>query len=312
MSATVTARGLTRSFDGRPAVAGLDLEVGAGEVLALLGPNGAGKTTTVRLLNGVLAPDSGSSTVLGLDPATDGERVRARTGVLTETAGLDDRLTALENVLAHARIRGLEPGPSRSRALGLLEQFGVAHRAHDRVQGFSTGQRKRVALARSLVHDPEVLFLDEPTSGLDPESTREVADVISGLAREHGRAIILCTHFLAEAGRLCDRMAVLREGRLVAQGRPADLAASIWSDLRVEIDLGGPASDSTASLAASGPEVVAAEASPTGLVVTVSSRDAIPGVIAALVSTGLKLYGVEARPPTLEDVYFALTRDSER
>src|SRR5207237_945996 len=170
----IHTRGLTRSFRGRPAVDELDLDVQAGEVVALLGPNGAGKTTTVRLLNGVLHPDRGGSRVLGLDPVTNGEELRARTGVLTETAGLDDRLTARENLLATAGIRGMKRADANRRIDELLERFDMGSRADHRVQGFSTGQRKRVALARSLLHDPEVLFLDEPTSGLDPEATRGV------------------------------------------------------------------------------------------------------------------------------------------
>ena len=182
-------------------------------MLALLGPNGAGKTTTVRLLNGILTPDRGRATVLGLDPATQGDDVRRRTGVLTENAGLDERLTARENLELTGRMRGLDRAWAARRTAELLERFGMADRADIVVQGFSTGQRKRVALARALLHDPEVLFLDEPTSGLDPAATRDVIDLIGALATEHGRTVVLCTHFLGEAGRLADRMAVLHRGR---------------------------------------------------------------------------------------------------
>src|SRR5258708_5373830 len=214
----ISTWGLTRTFKGRTAVDELTFEVAAGEVVALLGPNGAGKTTTVRLLNGVLAPDAGRSSVLGLDPVEQGDDVRRLTGVLTESAGLDDRLTAMENLLAVAQIRGLDGG--RARSLALLDRFGMAEFADRRCQGFSTGQRKRVALARALLHDPEVLFLDEPTSGLDPEATRDVLDLLANLAGEHGRTVLVCTHFPGEAGRLCRRMAVLQHGRLRAFGRP--------------------------------------------------------------------------------------------
>src|SRR5207237_2294584 len=200
----------------------------AGEVVALLGPNGAGKTTTVRLLNGLLRPDAGTARVLGLDPTADGTDLRRRTGVMTEQSGLDERLTALENVAFTARIRGLRAADAATQSAVLLERFGIASRAHDRVQGFSTGQRKRVALARALLHDPEVLFLDEPTAGLDPEATRDVLDLLAGLASEQGRTVLLCTHFLAEAGRLCQRMAVLDRGRLRAFGKPDELAAGLW------------------------------------------------------------------------------------
>src|SRR6266550_2687851 len=168
--AAIETSGLTRSFAGRPAVDQLTFEVAPGEVVALLGPNGAGKTTTIRLLNGVLRPDSGTSRVLGLDPAADGDAVRRRTGVLTEAAGLDDRLTLLENVVLPGRVRGMSRVAAERRALLMLERFDMAGRGDQKAQGLSTGQRKRVALARALLHEPDVLFLDEPTSGLDPEA----------------------------------------------------------------------------------------------------------------------------------------------
>ena len=307
MAPAITTVGLTRAFRGVQALDGLSFDVQPGEVMALLGPNGAGKTTTVRLLNGVLQPDGGESRVLGLDPAVDGHEVRRRTGVLTETAALDDRLTAMENLLAHARIRGLSIAEGTRRGQQLLGQFGMIERAGETVQGFSTGQRKRVALARALLHEPEVLFLDEPTSGLDPEATREVLDVIAGLARERGRTVILCTHFLAEAGRLCERMAVLRRGRLLAIGRPADLAAELWRGESVELDLGAPAAGQVLACLRDAPGVLEAEPSSTGAVARVDRREAVPALVARLVALDCAVYGVVPRPPTMEDVYFALT-----
>src|SRR5688572_6750288 len=297
---------LRRSFPTGVAVADLNLEVPEGEVLALLGPNGAGKTTTVRLLNGVLRPDAGHSTVLGLDPAVQGDELRRRTGVLTENAGLDDRLTALENIEMTARIRGMPTAEARRRGLDLLERFGLRDRAHSTVQGFSTGQRKRVALARALLHEPEVLFLDEPTSGLDPAATREVVDLIASLAAEQGRTVVLCTHFLGEAGRLAHRMAVLDRGRLLASGRPADLAAELWRGLEADLDLGGPVEAATLAALRLTPGVESAEASPGGARVRVEGRDVLPVVVARLVALDVPVYGAVPRPPTLEDVYFAL------
>src|SRR5581483_4481635 len=188
------------------------LDAEPGEVIALLGPNGAGKTTTVRLLDGVLAPHAGRSEVLGLDPVTQGREVRARTGVLTEQGGLDDRLTLVENLVFHARIRGINRVDAESGARGLLARFGMAPLADRTAQGLSTGERKRVSLARALLHRPAVLFLDEPTSGLDPAATRDVLEMIGGLAGEEHRTVVLCTHFLAEAARLCRRVAILERG----------------------------------------------------------------------------------------------------
>jgi ABC-2 type transport system ATP-binding protein len=304
--AAIAACELTRRFGAHVAVDGLSFEVEPGEVVAVLGPNGAGKTTTVRLLNGVLRPDRGSCRVLGLDPARDGDAVRARTGVLTENAGLDDRLTALENLVFAGRIRGMPAAVAERRALAMLERFGMAGRAHAPVQGLSTGQRKRVALGRALLHDPEVLFLDEPTSGLDPEATRDVLGLIATLAREHGRTVLVCTHFLAEAGRLADRMAVLHQGRLRAFGRPEDLGRELWPGLGVDFDLGGPAGPEVLATLRGAPGVLHAEATPGGAHVRVDGRDTVARLVAALVAREVAVYGAVPRPATLEDVYFAL------
>jgi len=306
VGATLQTDDLSRAFRGRRAVDGLTLEVHPGEVLALLGPNGAGKTTTVRLLDGVLRPDRGSCRVLGLDPTTDGEALRRRTAVLTEEAGLDDRLTARENLAATARIRGLRGAGTDRRIGDLLDRLGMGGRADDRMAGASTGQRKRVALARALIHDPEVLFLDEPTSGLDPSGTREVVAMIAELAAGHGRTVVLCTHFLPEASRLATRVAVLHEGRLRAYGTPDELADGLWPGLPVDLDLGAPATDATVELLRRAGGVHRADAVVGGARVVVDDRDAVPALVATLTGSGIAVYGVVPRPPTLEDVYFAL------
>ena len=280
-------------------------------MLALLGPNGAGKTTTVRLLNGVLAPDAGYAEVLGLDPRFDGDAVRSRTGVLTENAGLDDRLTAHENLVYTARIRGMSREEAEHRATEVLTRFAMEDLAEVRVHGFSTGQRKRVALARALLHDPEVLFLDEPTSGLDPTAIREVIGLIARLASEHGRTVVLCTHFLGEAGRLADRMAVLNRGRLEVFGRPDDIAAGLWPGLDVDVDLDGPALPDLVDAIRELPGVLDARPADPGLRVVVEDRAAVPRLTWALAAQGIDLYGVTPRPPTLEDVYFAIEADIE-
>jgi ABC-2 type transport system ATP-binding protein len=302
----IRADGLTKAFGEHRAVDDLTLDVAPGEVLALLGPNGAGKTTTVRLLNGVLAPDAGSARVLGIDPATDGDAVRRRTGVLTENAGLDDRLTARENLVFTARIRGMATDEAEHRSGEVLAQFAMADLADVRVHGFSTGQRKRVALARSLLHDPEILFLDEPTSGLDPSATREVIGLIARLASEEGRTVVLCTHFLGEAGRLADRIAVLHRGRLVVFGRPEAIAADLWPGLDVDVDLDGPALPDLVAAVRALPGVLDARPSDPGLRVVVEDREVVPTLAAVLADRGVGLYGVTPRPPTLEDIYFAI------
>jgi ABC-2 type transport system ATP-binding protein len=306
VSAAIETSDLTRSFPSGTALDGLTLSVQPGEVLALLGPNGAGKTTTVRLLNGILQPDRGSARVLGLDPAVDGDAIRRRTGVLTEHAGLDERLTARENLELTGRMRGLDRQWSAKRTMELLERFGMADRADVPVQGTSTGQRKRLALARALLHDPDVLFLDEPTSGLDPAATRDVIDLIGSLASEHGRTVVLCTHFLGEAGRLADRMAVLHLGVLHAFGRPEDIAAELWEGLDAELDLGQPIDPATVDVVQRLTGVLGVVPTATGAMVRVSERNDVPGLVRALVEQGVAVYGASARLPSLEDVYFAV------
>jgi ABC-2 type transport system ATP-binding protein len=310
----IETRALTRRFPHGTALDRLTLDVEAGEVLALLGPNGAGKTTTVRLLNGILAPDGGRARVLGLDPAVSGDEVRRRTGVLTENAGLDDRLTTRENLEWTARLRGLDAAGARRRTAEVLERFGLADRADDLTQGFSTGQRKRVALARALLHDPQVLFLDEPTSGLDPAGTRDVIELIGRLSAE-GRTIVLATHFLGEAGRLADRMAVLHQGRLRALGKPAELAADLWASVPAEIDTGRPlVADELAALGTV-PGVLHVEPRDAGARVHGRDRAVVPAAVAALVARAIPVYGVSTAAPTLEDVYFeieARIRDEDR
>ncbi|MGI8684155.1 MAG: ABC transporter ATP-binding protein [Acidimicrobiales bacterium] len=306
MGSTIATEDLSRSFGGRPALDGLTFDVDEGEIVALLGPNGAGKTTTVRLLNGVLRPDRGSATVLGLDPSTEGTELRRRTGVLTETAGLDDRLTARENLVLIAGIRGVQVAEARRRAGDLLERLGMAADADRLVQGFSTGQRKRVALALALLHDPEVLFLDEPTSGLDPAASRDVVELIADLARERRRTVVVCTHFLGDAGRLCHRMAVLDRGLLRAFGTTAELAADLWRGTVVDIDLGRPADEREVATMAACAGVVESGATPGGARVRVLDREAVPPLVAALVTRDIPVYAAVPRPPTLEDVYFAL------
>jgi ABC-2 type transport system ATP-binding protein len=302
----IVTDGLSRRFPGDVGLSSLSIDVAPGEVLALLGPNGAGKTTTVRLLNGVLRPDAGSARVLGLDPTTQGDELRARTGVLTEHAGLDDRLTARENLRYAAMVRRLRGPDVETRIDELLERFGMTERADQLVRGASTGQRKRLGLARALLHDPEVLFLDEPTSGLDPSATRDVVDLIGSLASAHGRTIVLATHFLGEAGRLADRMAVLDRGMLVAFGRPSDLAAELWDGLDCELDLGGPATAVALAAADAVAGVRGAVASAEGATVRVTERDVVPVVVRALVEVGVDVFAAVPRPPTLEDVYFEI------
>ncbi len=220
----IDARGLRRSFGSTLALDGLDLQVAAGEVVGLLGHNGAGKTTTVRLLNGLLRPDAGTATVLGLDPWKHGPALRARTGVLTEVPALDGRLTAWETLIHHARIHGL--ADARRHIEDLLDRLGLEGREHEPVAGFSKGMGQRLALARAFLTLPELLFLDEPVASLDPVGAGEVHELILEWVAERGASVVLCTHNLVEAERLCDRVVVLEHGRVLAEGAVSELAGA--------------------------------------------------------------------------------------
>ncbi|HEY7591433.1 MAG TPA: ABC transporter ATP-binding protein [Candidatus Limnocylindrales bacterium] len=301
----VRVGGLVRTFDGRRAVDGLSFEVAAGETFGLLGHNGAGKTTTIRLLNGVLARHGGDVSVLGLDPGAEGERVRARTGVLTETPSLDERLSATENLEFYGRLYGVVGSRLRERVATVLAAFGLADRAGERVARYSRGMKQRLALARTLVHDPDILFLDEPTAALDPVAAREVHELVEGFHRDRRRTVVLCTHNLVEAERLCDRVAIMRDGRAIAIGGPAELARSIGVPLTVEVEV--DEQDRERALAALR-DVGVSELGPTraGITFHVARRDAIPQTVAALVRAGVPVFRVANAEPDLETVYFAL------
>jgi ABC-2 type transport system ATP-binding protein len=262
----------------------------------------------VRLLNGVLRPDRGHSRVLGLDPVVDGVALRRRTGVMNVSSALDDRLTARQNVVVHARIRGYSAKDAAREADALLDRFGMSGREDQPAAGLSTGQRKRVALARALLHDPEVLFLDEPTAGLDPEATRDVIETIATLARERGRTVLLCTHFLPEAARLCSQLAILRNGRVAAAGTLADLAAELRPGITVEIDLGRQAEPGALGLLTSVLGVESAEPAEQGALVRVRSRDVIPSLVGVLAAREVPVFGVVPRPPSIDEIYFAVTQ----
>jgi ABC-2 type transport system ATP-binding protein len=307
----LVADGLTRRFGDVTAVDHLSLEVYPGEVLGFLGHNGAGKTTTVRLLNGVLAPSDGTARVLGLDPLAEGPALRRRTGVLTETPSLDERLTGRENLLIYADLYGVPPAEVLGRVEEVLETFELADRADDKAGGYSKGMKQRLALARALLHRPELLFLDEPTAGLDPVAARHVHDLITRLSHEEKHTVLLCTHNLVEAQNLCGRVAVLEHGKLVALGTPADLARKLGRRQRLQIEVapeGLPAALDVLETTLAIPKPVQEK----GVITVVGAeREAIPGLVAALVGAGVRIYRVSPLEPSLEDVYFALHGEEE-
>ncbi|MGA9532887.1 MAG: ABC transporter ATP-binding protein [Anaerolineales bacterium] len=307
--AVIELNEITRRFGDVEALRGLTFNVQRGEVFGCLGHNGAGKTTSVRIMNGVLTPTTGSLTVLGYDPATNGSELRQRTGVLTESPSLDERLTARENLTVYANLYGVPVLEVSDRVVRLLSQFGLLERADDKTGGYSKGMKQRLALARSLIHQPELLFLDEPTAGLDPMVAREVHDLILELRKE-GRTIFLCTHNLIEAQRLCDRIAVLRHGKLVGLGTVAELSHQVGGDQSLEIEV-APA-DVERALGVLKPllgDLVGVER---GFVSCRQvARESIPPLIAALSQAGIGLYRVSPEEASLEQVYFGLHATGE-
>jgi ABC-2 type transport system ATP-binding protein len=297
---------LSRSFGAVQAVDGLTFQVYKGEVFGLLGPNGAGKTTTVRLLNGLLCPSGGRARVLGLDPTVEGCRLRQQTGVLTEVPSLYERLTARENLAIFGALYGV-PEPDLSRRVArLLEEFELAGRADDRVGGFSKGMKQRLALARALLHEPPLLFLDEPTAGLDPEAARQVIEMVERLSHQEGRTVLLCTHNLSEAQRLCDRVAVMDRGRLLALGTLKELSRTLWPGLQVEIGLRTPLTDAAVASLRLLPDVVGVRSEASQLFVNVADEEVIPSVVEKLVREGARIMQVIPQQPSLEDIYFAI------
>jgi ABC-2 type transport system ATP-binding protein len=312
-TAIINVENLTRRFGENIAVDNLNLEVHTGEVFGYLGHNGAGKTTTVRLLNGVLESHSGHIRVLDLDPITDGPALRARTGVLTESASLDTRLTARDNLSIYADLFGVPRDSVPSRITELLEFFELREHADDKVATFSTGMRQRLALARTLLHDPEILFLDEPTSGLDPLAAHQVNELIANLSRERGHTVFLCTHNLVEAQKLCDRVAVLEHGRLVALGTPTELAQQYVRRLDVQIEIAPEQIDSALEILSNATSLTRGlpQRANGALTLTIIGREAIPELLALLVKNDIRVYHMAANEPSLEDVYFALHSEKE-
>lgn len=298
----IRVQGLSKRFGARTAVEGLSFDVRAGEVFGLLGPNGAGKTTTVRMLTGLLSPSEGDAEVWGHSVRTGGEQLRRAVGLLTEQPGLYDRLSARENLRFFMKLNEVDEARAWPRVKGYLERFGLGGREDEPCGGFSKGMRQKLAIVRTLVHDPKVIFLDEPTSGLDPESARTVRDAVAELAAE-GRTIVLCSHNLAEVERLCARIAVVK-GRLLALAPVSELRrAGFALDVKVE----GEAARFQPALAALpfAPNVLA-EGSRLRVMLTDDSQ--APDVLACLVGAGARVFSAVPAQRPLEEVYLELIR----
>jgi len=297
---------LQRIFGEHVAVNGITFNVEPGEVFGLLGPNGAGKTTTVRLLNGLLPPSHGTARVFGYDPVTDGEAIRRKTGVLTETPALYERLSARENLEFFATLQALPESELPLRVDEMLKFFDLITRAQDKVETFSKGMKQRLALARALIHKPPLLFLDEPTSGLDPEASQQVNDLIASLSRSTSQTVILATHNLFEAQRLCNRVAIMNKGRILAVGSLKELARKLWPVTWVDITFHVKPKEAIEAQLKVQRGVIQVSAESDTVAVQVENEDVIPEVIRYLVEVGASILKVNPRAYTLEDIYFAL------
>lgn len=299
----IAAEGITKRFGEAVAVEDLSFTVRSGEVFGFLGPNGAGKTTTVRMLIGLLKPDSGTARLHGQAVGSD-DSLRRRIGVMAETPGLYESLTVEENLSYFADLHGVEAAVRPARLDDCLERAGLGERRHDRVGTLSKGLRQRAALARALVGSPDILFLDEPTAGLDPESSVAVRKLLANLRRS-GATVFLTTHRLEEAARVCDRVAILNT-RLLTIGRPDDLTRA--GTLPINIALGEPPSPQTLAALTALRGVASATADGAGVTLRAESREAVPEAVRLLAARGEDVFSVTEAAPTLEEAYLDLVR----
>ena len=297
----VRARDLVKRFGDRVAVAGIDLQVAAGESVGILGPNGAGKSSTMRMIGCVSAPSGGTLEVLGMDPGRDGPRIRARIGVVPQRDTLDEELTVRQNLTTYARYFGIASRPARLRAGELLDFVQLSDRADSLVEPLSGGMKRRLTVARALVNEPDLLLLDEPTTGLDPQARHALWERLYRL-RERGVTLVLTTHYMDEAEQLCDRIVVMDGGRVVAEGSPAGLVARYSSREVLELRLDAPDREIHEGLLRRVAQRV--EALPDRVLLYVDDADV---VAAELRRGGVRATGILPRRATLEDVFLRLT-----
>ncbi len=298
---------LSRHFGSVRAVDSLSLEVPAGIVFGFLGPNGAGKTTTIRLLLGLLEPTSGRASVLGLDTRTESERIRQLCGALLEHSGLYERLSAEDNLEFYGRVWRMPAAERQKRARDLLTHLGLWERRRELVGTWSRGMKQKLALARALLHRPRLIFLDEPTSGLDPVGAVAVREDLARLATSEGVTVFLTTHNLAEAEKLCQRVGVIREGRLLAVGSPDELRTRTGAP-RAQI-IGRGFDGSVLSLLRTRPEVANVQLHDGQLSLELRGEADMAPLVSLLVNAGAQVEEVRKGKASLEEVFLTLMEE---
>jgi ABC-2 type transport system ATP-binding protein len=308
MQHAIEAAGLVKTYPkGVTALDGLSFSVKAATVFALLGPNGAGKSTAVKILTTLTQPDSGAATVAGMDVVAHPDRVRRTIGAVSQGSGVDVQATGRENLRLQGQIYGLRGRSLERRVQELLARFGLQE-AGDRVaRGYSGGMQRRLDIAMAMIHDPQVLFLDEPTTGLDPEVRADMWQQISRLAADHGKTVLLTTHYLEEADQLAARIAIVDRGRVVAAGPPDELKRELRGDA-IHVELAAPANGPVhaALERVGGINEVAVD----GRLLRARADDggrAVPAVLQALELQGAAVAAVRVARPSLDDVYLKRT-----
>jgi ABC-2 type transport system ATP-binding protein len=308
MAQSIEAHDLVKTYPKRVrALDGLSFATDSGSVFALLGPNGAGKTTAVKILTTLTPPDSGTARVAGIDVVDQPEEVRRAIGVVSQGSGVDIQATGRENVRLQGQIYGLRGAPLERRIRDLLDRFGLTEAADRIARGYSGGMQRRLDVAMALVHDPEVLFLDEPTTGLDPEIRADMWLEISRLAREEGKTVLLTTHYLEEADQLASRIAIVDQGKVVAQGTPDELKRELRGDA-VHVELAAEVNGSAHTALSGVPGI--RELTIEGRALRARAQDggqAVPAVLQALEAHGIDVASVRVSRPSLDDVYLRYT-----
>jgi daunorubicin/doxorubicin transport system ATP-binding protein len=305
-SLAIEAVGLVKSFGDTRAVDGVDLAVRRGSVYGVLGPNGAGKTTTIKMLATLLHPDAGEARVLGHDIVREGDAVRGLVSLTGQLASVDEDLTGSENLILMGRLLGLRRSAAKARAVELLDAFGLAEASGRLVKNYSGGMRRRLDIAASIVVTPELMFLDEPTTGLDPRSRNQVWEIIRTLVAE-GTTILLCTQYLDEADQLAEGIAVIDHGRVIAEGTPGQLKASVGSGA-LHVRLLDPEQRPEAErVLERALETVHLEADPAALSAACADADRAAEAVAELSRSGVRIADFSLGQPSLDEVFLALT-----